>query len=168
MTPPRLRDIIEKYPFARYLLVGGFGFIIDAGGLEGLVALSVNVYVARAFSMTSAIFVCYFLHRRFTFAEERMGVAMPETPGRFSAFVASQLFAAAVNYGSFCVMLWVLSMRWFTALVPDWFWLPEPAFFSRMGALCFGVGLGLVVNYLLVKKVFVHGLRLPRFLRGKD
>lgn len=120
--------------FLRYLLAGGFGFFVDWGGMELLVRLGVSVYAARAFSMTFAIFCTYLLHRNFTFAD----AARPaRTEAQLAAFVACQLFAAAVNYGVFCLLL---------ALLPQ----PE-GFFARMIALCGGVGAGLAVNFALLR-----------------
>jgi putative flippase GtrA len=159
--------LLLRHSFARYLVVGAIGFMIDAGGMEMLVVFSLNVYIARVISMTTAIVLCYRLHRGFTFAQKHMTDALPETQGRFQAFVVCQLLAALLNYGVFCVALGAFSLPWFAALVPGWPFLPAPDFFARMGALSLGVGAGLVANYILIRKVFVKGLRLPGFTASK-
>ena len=41
--------------FLRYLLVGGFGFVVDYGGMEILYHLDLDIHAARALSMTGAI-----------------------------------------------------------------------------------------------------------------
>lgn len=141
-------DLLNRIPllrrlgpsFLRYLLVGGLGFLVDAGLLELFIFLDLSVYAARGLSMTLAIGVTYLLHKNFTFTD----AAKPaKTSAQAAGFVACQLFAAAINYGVFCLLL---------AALPD-------GFIARMFSLCCGVGAGLAVNFVL--------LRFFVFPRGK-
>ena len=134
--------------FLRYLLVGGLGFLVDAGVLEFLVRMDVSVYAARAFSMTFAIGCTYLLHRHYTFTDSK---APKRTEAQLAAFVACQLFAAAVNYGVFCLLL---------ALLPQ-----PPGFFARMFALCWGVGAGLAVNFALLRTLVFPAEGEPAYER---
>lgn len=120
--------------FLRYLLVGGLGFVADALLLEIFVRLGLSVYVARFLSMTLAMGCTYALHRNFTFTD----AAKPaHTALQAAAFVVCQCVAAAVNYGVFCLLLWLL---------------PEPVgTIGRLFALCWGVGAGLAVNFVLLR-----------------
>ncbi len=140
--PPlnRLIDLAAQYGvssrFLRYLLIGGIGFLVDAGGLEAFIHSGFSVYSARLCSMAIAIASTYFLHRNFTFSES-------ERPQRsfyqFTLFLACQIAAAAVNYSVFCLFLALL---------------PQPVFFiSRMLSLMAGVGAGLLINYAALQKV---------------
>lgn len=158
--------MLNSKPFARYLLVGALGFAIDATVLQTLLWLSWPFYGARAVSVCTGISICYLLHQRFTFSAAKMGADVPQKTGRFQAFVAAQMFSGALNYATSLVVVWVFARPWFYALVPSWAWLPKPVFFATMGALCAGTGVGLLVNYVLAKKIFVNGLRLPFMRRG--
>ncbi len=133
-------DLLNRIPllrrlgpsFLRYLLVGGLGFLVDAALLELFIFFDLSVYAARGLSMTLAIGVTYLLHKNFTFTDS----ARPaKTHQQAAAFVACQLFAAAINYGVFCILL---------ALLPA-------GFIARMFSLCCGVGAGLAVNFVLLR-----------------
>ncbi|HYD19679.1 MAG TPA: GtrA family protein [Patescibacteria group bacterium] len=146
---PALTALINRFPilrqlgpsFLRYLLVGGIGFLVDAGLLELFHYFGLSIYAARGLSMTLAIGITYWLHKNFTFTDS---AAPAKTAAQAAAFVGCQLLAAAVNYGLFCVAL---------ALLP-------PMFLTRLLALCCGVGAGLVVNFVLLRfLVFPTGAR---------
>ncbi len=133
-------DLLNRIPllrrlgpsFLRYLLVGGLGFIVDAALLELFIFCDLSVYAARGLSMTLAIGVTYLLHKNFTFTD---AVQPAKTHQQAAAFVACQLFAAAINYGVFCTLL---------ALLPG-------GFIARMFSLCCGVAAGLAVNFVLLR-----------------
>lgn len=133
-------DLLNRIPllrrlgpsFLRYLAVGGLGFLVDAALLELFIFFDLSVYAARALSMTLAIGVTYLLHKNFTFTD----AAKPaKTSQQAAAFVACQLFAAAINYGVFCLLLGLL----------------PAGFIARMFALCCGVAAGLSVNFMLLR-----------------
>jgi len=121
--------------FLRYLIVGGIGFVIDAGGMELFIRLGVQVYEARLLSMALAIASTYLMHRLFTFSDS----AKPKNSlQQFAVFFLCQSVAAAANYGVFCALL-VLQ--------------PQPVFFiGRMVALCSGVAVGLAMNFVLLRR----------------
>lgn len=120
------------HSFLRYLLVGGLGFVVDAALLELFIFFDLSVYAARGLSMTLAIGVTYLLHKNFTFTD----AAKPaKTHQQAAAFVGCQLFAAAINYGVFCVLLTLL----------------PAGFLARMFSLCCGVGAGLALNFVLLR-----------------
>ena len=139
-------DILRKFmtrAFLRYLLVGGFGFMLDAGGTEILYHLGLDVHAARALAMTGAIGCTYLFHRHYTFTDSRR----PErTSSQFVAFGAVQLTAAALNYAIFCAVLAVEP-----AVLPK----PAPGTWQddllNLFAIGAGVGAGLVLNFLLLR-----------------
>lgn len=133
-------DLINRIPllrrlgpsFLRYLLVGGLGFLVDAGLLELFIFFDLSVYAARGLSMTLAIGVTYLLHKNFTFTD---AVKPAKTSAQAAGFVACQLAAAAINYGLFCGVLAILPV----------------GFVFRMVALCSGVAAGLAFNFVVLR-----------------
>ena len=142
MTPV---DILRKFmtpAFFRYLLVGGFGFVLDAGGTEILYHLGLDVHAARALAMTGAIGCTYLFHRYYTFTDSRRP---DRTSAQFIAFGAVQLTAAALNYAIFCAVLW-LQPKVMPAPLPG---AGQDLF--NVFAIGAGVGAGLVFNFLLLR-----------------
>lgn len=137
--------------FLRYLLIGGIGFLLDAGATEALVQSGVNVYAARLAAMFLAIVCTYGLHRAFVFKD----AAARASAANFSGFAAVQGFASVLNYAVFC---WALLL------------VPQPvAAAGRFFAVCCGVGAGLAVNFLLLRyAVFAaEGRKLADFLNRR-
>ncbi|MEZ0259836.1 MAG: GtrA family protein [Alphaproteobacteria bacterium] len=134
--PPLVKRLVTPQVL-RYLAVGGVGFLVDAGGMEGFIFLGFdNVHLARLMSMLLAIASTYLLHRYFTFK----GAAPPKSAGsQFTAFGAIQIAAAILNYAIFSRVLYAL---------------PDPVgMIGRLFALSLGVAAGLCFNYLLLQKV---------------
>lgn len=137
--------------FARYLMVGGLGFLLDFGGMELLVALGVSPYPARAVSMALAIALTFTLHRRVTFAA---GATVKGVPRQFGGFVFCQGLSGLLNYAVFFCALRASGMT----EVP----------LMRFAALAMGVGVGLVSNYFLLSRfVFLGAHDIWTFLRQK-
>ncbi|TAL32766.1 MAG: hypothetical protein EPN97_09735 [Alphaproteobacteria bacterium] len=128
--------------FLRYLLVGGFGFVLDAGGMEILYHLGLDIHAARALSMTGAIGCTYLFHRYYTFTDSKRPA---KTGAQFAAFGMVQLAAAALNYGIFCAVLWA-QPRVIPAPLPG---LWQDVF--HLFAVALGVGAGLVFNFILLR-----------------
>ena len=140
-----LTVLIRKFltpAFLRYLLVGGFGFVIDAGGTELLYHLGLDLHAARALSMTGAIGCTYLFHRHYTFTDSRRP---QRTSAQFIAFGAVQLTAAALNYAIFCAVLWAQPLALPVPLPGVW----QDIF--NVFAIGAGVGAGLVFNFLLLR-----------------
>ncbi len=77
-------------------MVGGLGFVADAGVLEGLVAMGVAPALARVLSIGCALQVTYLLHGRFTFRAQGSF-----TLRRWVHFMLCNALGACVNYGVF-------------------------------------------------------------------
>lgn len=128
--------------FLRYLLVGGFGFALDAGGMEILYHQGLDIHAARLLSMTGAIGCTYLFHRFYTFTDSRR----PAKAGtQFAAFGTVQLAAAALNFGIFWAVL---------RLQPHFMPAPLPGLWQdvfHLFAVGLGVGAGLVFNFVLLR-----------------
>lgn len=84
----------------RFLLVGGTGFLVDAGLTELLVAAGLHPLAARAAAFALAVLVTYGLNRRFTFAAAR-----PARAAEGGRYLAVNLAAMGVNYAVFAAVL---------------------------------------------------------------
>lgn len=88
--------------FVRFSLVGGIGFLVDAGLLVLLLGTTqMGPFVARIFSYLGAATATWALHRHHTFAE-----APPAAPGRqWIRFVSVNAVGALVNYGLYSTLI---------------------------------------------------------------
>lgn len=86
--------------FGRFFVVGGLGFIVDAGGvilLSGMLGLP--AWLARIPSFLVATVVTYALHRRWTFGTDPRGGVVR---GWF-AYIGATSFGALLNYAAFAL-----------------------------------------------------------------
>jgi putative flippase GtrA len=122
--------------FARFVLVGGTGFLIDGGVLSLLLDHQWEAGPARAVSFALAVAWTYVLNRSLTFKAKRASARVEQ--GTAVAYFVIQGLGALTNFGVFLVAL---------AFRPDWRafpWLP----------LAIGAVFGLAVNYTLSKLLF--------------
>jgi putative flippase GtrA len=87
----------------RFVAVGVFCALVDFGVYHGLLALGLNVHVAKAISFICGTTTAYLLNRRFTFSTAG-------GKGRFAGFVALYGTTFALNVGMNALAL---------ALLPD-------------------------------------------------
>jgi len=138
--------VASRKRFLRFCLVGGVGFVVDAGVLQVLMsAFGAGLLRGRVVSYLVAATVTWALHRKYTF-----GDLVREARGRdglqtsrvdeWLRFVVANAMGAAVNYGGY--VLCVLNGGTFRAY---------PAL-----AVAVGSALGLVFNYFASKR-FVFG-----------
>ena len=84
----------------RFVMVGFFGFCVDAMLLELFVRIGFVPAIARIFSIALALQVSYALHGIFTYRNHR-GFNRKS----WLRFMASNLIGAAINYGIFLAVL---------------------------------------------------------------
>jgi len=114
--------------FARFIAVGGVGFVIDAGVL--LLALryfTPSLYVARALSFTAAVIATWLLNRMFVFDADAGGSMVAE----YGRYFVTQVAGALTNLGVFVALIEIVPRLGATPIVP----------------LAAGAALGAAVNY---------------------
>jgi putative flippase GtrA len=122
--------------FARFVLVGGTGFLVDGGILGLLLDRQWDAGSARLVSFGVAVAWTYVLNRSITFKVRPASVRVEQ--GTALGYLVIQGLGALTN---FAVFMLVLGQR------PEWRsfpWLP----------LAIGAGFGLAVNYALSKILF--------------
>jgi len=89
----------------RFLLVGGFSFLVDYGIYQALLAAGVWVHLAKGISFIAGTTTAYLLNRRWTFNA---------SGGRaqFAAFLLLYASTFVVNVGMNALALYVLPARW--------------------------------------------------------
>jgi putative flippase GtrA len=114
--------------FAKFLVVGGVGFVIDAGVLTlALRELTSSVYAARALSFGSAVLATWLLNRLFVFDPGRRTSLVAE----YGRYLAMQVAGALSNLGVFVALIEMMPRLSATPVVP----------------LAIGAVLGALVNY---------------------
>ena len=88
--------------FSRFLVVGGLGFVVDAGILAVLLGLGLGPFVSRAVSITVAVILTWRLNRVAFGPSQDGGV---REFGRYLAVVAGSTSVNAAVYGLALTML---------------------------------------------------------------
>ena len=115
--------------FAKFMVVGGIGFLVDAGVLVVAVRyLTPSVYAARALSFTVAVFATWLLNRTFVFA-----TGQDERPiaGEYARYLTTQVIGALSNLLVFFMLIEALPILQSSPVIP----------------LAAGAVLGALVNY---------------------
>ncbi len=117
--------------FMRFALVGGIGFVIDAGVLTALVnGLGYGHYVSRAGSFSLAVTATWLINRRWVFQ------AGAPTGREYSGYFVVQLIGAVINLGIYVLVI---------ELVPSLAALP-------VIPLACGAAVALLANFLLARR----------------
>lgn len=92
---------------ARFALVGGLAFVLDAGVLWLGIRAGASPYAARVTSIVVSIIFTWWLNRRLTFR-----TAAPPSWREFGAYGAQSLAGASVNYAIYSAVLWAGGAVW--------------------------------------------------------
>ena len=124
-----MRETRTSRRFAKFIAVGGVGFLVDAGVLTLAVrAFGASIYPARALSFSVAVFATWLLNRTFVFDNAGRGAPIV---GEYSRYLVTQVIAAFCNLAVFAALIEVLPRLAATPVVP----------------LAAGAVLGAFVNY---------------------
>lgn len=83
------------FQFLRFVVVGGVGFVIDAGGLLLLVHLGGDPYLSRLITFPVAVCATWALNSRWTFAAQS---PRAKTKTDYSKYFAVQIGGALTNF----------------------------------------------------------------------
>ena len=91
--------------FARFAIVGGIGFVVDAGILTALVSwFGFNVYASRAVSFTAAVLATWALNRQWVFGDWKARHARA-VGAEYLRYVVVQTVGALTNLAVFVAVL---------------------------------------------------------------
>ena len=90
--------------FFRFGIVGGVGFLVDAGLLRLLLTLGLGYYGGRVVSFLAAASTTWILNRSFTFRRESPSATHPAPShpiGEWLAYLGLMVVGGVVNYGTY-------------------------------------------------------------------
>lgn len=93
------RDV--RAQFARFVAVGGLGFLLDAGVFQGLVLLGLELGPARLVSAALAVTLTWALNRRMVFYTS----GLTSRGSEYVRYVVVQALGLVVNLGVFFLLL---------------------------------------------------------------
>ena len=83
----------------RFGIVGGIGFLVDAGVLHAMLTLGLGPYSGRVVSFLAAATITFILNRSFTFRRDSPSDTHPA--GEWLAYLALMVIGGLVNYGTY-------------------------------------------------------------------
>jgi putative flippase GtrA len=87
----------------RFGIVGGIGFLVDAGLLHVMLKLGLGYYGGRLVSFLAAATATWILNRSFTFRRESPPAAHPA--GEWLAYLGLMVIGGVVNYGTYAAAI---------------------------------------------------------------
>ncbi len=116
---------------ARFGVVGGTGFLVDAGVLMVLLSMGwANPYIARCFSFPPAVLVTWLLNRCFVF--ESHADSLRAKGREYGRYFAVQFLGVLINFAVYSVCIFLFSF------FRDW----------PILALAAGSGVAMVFNFI--------------------
>jgi len=101
--------------FARYVVAGGIGFLIEAVVLTWLVVeQGVNIYLGRVLSFMLGVTATWLINRNFAFA----GLQQRHKGREYSAYFTVQTIGAVINLGVFVAAIAVHPALKSTPVIP--------------------------------------------------
>lgn len=88
-----------KWALVRFLLVGGIGFVVDAGLVYLLTSHGTPPVAARVPAISAAILTTWLLNRSFTFR-----VSARRSRAELARYIIVALSSAALNFGLYSVL----------------------------------------------------------------
>jgi putative flippase GtrA len=92
----------------RFGIVGGIGFLVDAGLLHLMLKLGLGYYGGRLVSFLAAATATWTLNRSFTFRRETSTATHPAAThplGEWLAYLGLMAIGGVVNYGTYALAL---------------------------------------------------------------
>ncbi len=86
--------------FARFVVTGAIGFVVDAGVLYAALYAGFGWYTGRLGSFLAAVLVTWLINRRWTFGAH----ASAPTATEFLRYLSAMSLGALVNYGTYAAI----------------------------------------------------------------
>jgi putative flippase GtrA len=105
------RATVGRSELLRFVIVGGVGFLVDAGVLMALTrGAGLDPYSGRVVSFVAASSTTWWLNRIFTFTR----AARHPVARQWASFVVVSIGGALINYGVYVATLqsWPLALQW--------------------------------------------------------
>jgi putative flippase GtrA len=83
----------------RFGIVGGIGFLVDAGVLYAMLTLGLGPYSGRVVSFLAAATTTFILNRSFTFRRDSLSDTHPA--GEWLVYLGLMVIGGLVNYGTY-------------------------------------------------------------------
>ena len=122
----------------RFAVIGGAGFFVDTGTLYLLHDIGLNLYLARFFSFATGATFTWIGNRHYTF--ESGPKSRWSIPGEWLRYVVAMGAGGLLNYAVFAAL--VALHQGFR--VHPWM------------AIAAGTAAGLVLNFILARRILVH------------
>lgn len=121
----------------KFSIVGGIGFIVDAGILTVLVGFDIaGVYLARLISFLCAVTTTWFCNRHFTYSENKSEKLFKQ----WQQFVVYNSFGGLVNYSTYAMLVtWYATMN------------ENPIFAVAIGSI-FGLFFNFISSHFIIFK----------------
>ena len=87
----------------RFGIVGGIGFLVDAGLLHVMLKLGLGYYGGRLVSFLAAATATWILNRSFTFRRESSSASHPA--GEWLVYLGLMVIGGVVNYGTYAAAI---------------------------------------------------------------
>ncbi len=91
--------------FLRFGIVGGIGFLVDAGLLHVTLKLGFGYYGGRLVSFLAAATATWILNRSFTFRRESSSAERTHPAGEWLAYLGLMVIGGVVNYGTYAASI---------------------------------------------------------------
>lgn len=122
--------------------IGGVGFVVDAGILQGLYLLGTQPLLARCVSFPAAVTATWLLNRRFTFRDRPQA----NTRAQYLLYIGGQIAGALINMAAFVATIHYWPATAAKPLIP----------------MVLGSALALVFNYTWANMLVFKTVLAPR------
>lgn len=139
---------VARREYLAFALVGGIGFLVDAGLLTWLIKIQDwGLYSSRILSFSVAVTVTWYLNRRFTFTKN----AGPRRGREYGRYFIVQIIGALINLGVYMFAIVIDPALGNTPIIP----------------LALGSAVAMIFNFFGAKFFAFHNVECSQNLLGQ-